>query len=48
MRTQPPRAGDIVLMHDDSDATIDALAMILPEWRAAGFQLRTLPELAGA
>lgn len=48
MRAEPPRAGDIVLMHDDRDATIDALAVILPEWRAAGFQLRPLPELSSA
>lgn len=48
MRAQPPRPGDIVLMHDDSDATIEALATLLPEWRAAGFELRSLPELAGA
>jgi peptidoglycan/xylan/chitin deacetylase (PgdA/CDA1 family) len=48
MRAHPPQPGDIVLMHDDSDATIEALATILPEWRAAGFELRTLPELAGA
>ena len=48
MRRHPPRAGDIVLLHDDSDATIEALAVLLPEWRRAGFELRTLPELAGA
>ncbi|MGB0134617.1 polysaccharide deacetylase family protein, partial [Dokdonella sp.] len=48
MRNSPPRAGDIVLMHDDSDATIDALAVLLPEWRASGFELSILPELPGA
>ena len=25
------RAGDIILMHDESDATIEALAILLPE-----------------
>jgi peptidoglycan-N-acetylglucosamine deacetylase len=48
MRRHPPLAGDILLFHDDSDATIDALAILLPEWRRAGFDLRTLPELAAA
>ncbi|MEZ5461184.1 polysaccharide deacetylase family protein [Dokdonella sp.] len=48
MRNHPPRPGDIVLMHDDSDATIDALAVLLPEWRASGFEFSTLPELPEA
>lgn len=48
LRKQPPVPGDVILMHDDNDASIDALAAILPEWRAAGFRLRALPELAGA
>ena len=43
LRAQPPVAGDIVLMHDDSEATTQALAVLLPEWRAAGFTLRALP-----
>ncbi|MBN8482800.1 MAG: polysaccharide deacetylase family protein [Xanthomonadales bacterium] len=43
MRRHPPAAGDIVLMHDDNEATTQALAMLLPEWRAAGFSLRILP-----
>lgn len=43
LRRQPPVAGDIVLMHDDSEATTQALAVMLPEWRAAGFGLRALP-----
>ncbi|MGB0132523.1 polysaccharide deacetylase family protein, partial [Dokdonella sp.] len=45
MRNHPPRPGDIILMHDDSEATIDALAVMLPEWHASGFRLATLPEL---
>lgn len=48
MRGQPPRAGDIILLHDDSEATLDALEVMLPEWREAGFELRTLPELKDA
>ena len=48
MRSHPPRAGDIILLHDDSDATIDALEVLLPEWRQAGFHLRALPELPDA
>ena len=48
MRRDPPRAGDIVLMHDDSEATLEALEVLLPEWRQAGFALRCLPEPSGA
>ena len=48
MRADPPRPGDIVLLHDDSDVTIDALNVMLPEWQQAGFALRTLPELTSA
>ncbi len=44
LRTQPPRAGDVLLMHDDSTATHAALERMLPEWRAAGFALRGLPQ----
>jgi peptidoglycan-N-acetylglucosamine deacetylase len=43
LRRYPPRAGDIVLMHDDDATTLDALEMLLPEWRAAGFALDALP-----
>lgn len=45
MRAQPPRAGDVILMHDESDATVEMLAVMLPEWRKAGFVFRALPEL---
>ena len=44
MRADPPRAGDVVLMHDDNAATHAALERMLPEWRAAGFALRGLPQ----
>jgi peptidoglycan/xylan/chitin deacetylase (PgdA/CDA1 family) len=43
LRAHPPRAGDVILLHDDSTLTTDALAILLPEWRAAGFDLRALP-----
>lgn len=43
LRAHPPRGGDVILMHDDSALTTDALAILLPEWRAAGFDLRALP-----
>jgi peptidoglycan/xylan/chitin deacetylase (PgdA/CDA1 family) len=44
LRRNPPRAGDIVLMHDDSATTTRALELMLPEWRAAGFEMRALPQ----
>ena len=43
IRAKPPLPGDVVLMHDDSEQTAQALAILLPEWRAAGFALRVLP-----
>ncbi|WP_233171845.1 polysaccharide deacetylase family protein [Dyella sp. ASV21] len=43
LRADPPRSGDIVLMHDDSDRATDALAVLLPEWQRAGHQFRALP-----
>jgi peptidoglycan-N-acetylglucosamine deacetylase len=48
LRADPPRAGDVVLMHDDNHATLQALERLLPEWRAAGFALRALPQRAAA
>lgn len=42
----PPADGDIVLMHDDSGRAGEVLERLLPAWRAAGRQLRALPELA--
>jgi hypothetical protein len=44
LREQPPRAGDIVLMHDDSDLAIDALRTLLPEWLGEGHAFRALAE----
>ncbi len=43
MRVEPPRAGDIVLMHDDSDCCTRMLEILLPEWRAAGLRFDALP-----
>jgi peptidoglycan/xylan/chitin deacetylase (PgdA/CDA1 family) len=34
-RAAPPQARDIVLLHDHNQYTIDALATLLPQWRAA-------------
>jgi len=44
LREIPPVSGDIVLMHDDDNRIVEVLEEMLPEWRAAGFELRALPE----
>ncbi|OOG50986.1 polysaccharide deacetylase family protein [Rhodanobacter sp. C01] len=47
MHKRPPIAGDIVLMHDDSDCAGEALSTLLPQWRASGHEFRALsPEAA--
>jgi peptidoglycan/xylan/chitin deacetylase (PgdA/CDA1 family) len=43
MRSRPPRAGDILLMHDDSECCTRMLGVLLPEWRAGGFRFAALP-----
>jgi peptidoglycan/xylan/chitin deacetylase (PgdA/CDA1 family) len=43
LRAQPPRAGELVLMHDDDACAARVLATMLPEWIAAGRSLRALP-----
>jgi peptidoglycan/xylan/chitin deacetylase (PgdA/CDA1 family) len=43
LRNDPPAAGDIVLMHDDSDKAADALDAVLPEWLAQGMRFDALP-----
>jgi peptidoglycan/xylan/chitin deacetylase (PgdA/CDA1 family) len=43
LRQKPPRAGDVVLMHDDSEHTMELLEILLPEWRAQGFAMAALP-----
>jgi peptidoglycan-N-acetylglucosamine deacetylase len=44
LRTTPPIAGDVLLMHDDDERIVHVLEDMLPEWRAAGFEMRALPE----
>ncbi|WP_267225809.1 polysaccharide deacetylase family protein [Dyella silvae] len=43
LRAQPPRAGDILLMHDDSHKATEALTLLLPEWLAKGHTFHPLP-----
>jgi peptidoglycan/xylan/chitin deacetylase (PgdA/CDA1 family) len=43
LRDDPPVAGDIVLMHDDSDKAADALDVLLPEWLDQGIRFGALP-----
>lgn len=43
LRKSPPLAGDIVLMHDDSDRARAALSVMLPEWLQIGHVFRALP-----
>lgn len=44
LRSDPPGSGDVVLMHDDSEATVRVLTELLPEWRAQGRMMRSLPD----
>jgi peptidoglycan/xylan/chitin deacetylase (PgdA/CDA1 family) len=43
LREHAPNAGEVILMHDDSDCSRRVLEIILPEWRADGFTFPTLP-----
>ena len=43
VRADPPKAGDVVLMHDDNADTVELLAGLLPEWRAQGYAVRAMP-----
>ena len=47
LRDQPPRAGDIVLMHDDSARTTSALQTVLSHWCDSGHEFHPLPAVAG-
>ena len=47
-RRHPPRSGDILLMHDDAEASLRLLETMLPEWRAAGFAFEPLPSSSHA
>ncbi|MGA8279005.1 MAG: polysaccharide deacetylase family protein [Rhodanobacteraceae bacterium] len=46
LRRQPPRIGDIVLMHDNREHTIALLEMLLPEWHEQGLALEALPPMS--
>ena len=46
LKSQPPRAGDVILMHDDRPHTLALLRVMLPEWRRAGFAMDALPAAA--
>ncbi len=46
LRSQPPRPGDVILMHDGRPHTLELLAVMLPEWRRAGFAMEALPVAA--
>ena len=43
LRNAPPVPGDIVLLHDDGDASLAILRALLPEWRARGLCFAALP-----
>lgn len=47
LRDHPPRVGDIVLMHDDSDRARLALSVVLPKWLIDGHLFDVLPGEAG-
>lgn len=38
----PVRAGEIILMHDDSDHSLKLLAQLIPRWKDEGFVLKAL------
>jgi len=42
IRANPPRARDIVLLHDNNAFTVRALGEVLPEWVAAGRRFAAL------
>ena len=37
LQQQPPRGGDILLFHDDTDKALEVLSVLLPQWQAKGF-----------
>lgn len=45
IRRHPPRGGDIILMHDDSEHSLTLLRALIPAWIAQGFSLRALPHV---
>jgi peptidoglycan/xylan/chitin deacetylase (PgdA/CDA1 family) len=42
MLRHPVRAGDIVLMHDDSSISLEMLHVLLPAWRSEGLSMESL------
>ncbi len=44
IKRHPVRAGDIVLMHDDSTISLEMLESLIPTWKAEGFSLLALPQ----
>lgn len=42
-RRHPTRAGDIILMHDDSPLSSQLLQQVLPLWKSKGFGFEALP-----
>ncbi|MCY7353513.1 MAG: polysaccharide deacetylase family protein [Lysobacter sp.] len=42
-RKHPPRDNDIILMHDDSNISLQMLATLIPEWKVRGFRFEALP-----
>jgi len=42
---QPPRAGDIVLLHEDQQHTLKALPDLLEQLLESNYELVTVPEL---
>jgi peptidoglycan/xylan/chitin deacetylase (PgdA/CDA1 family) len=47
LRTEPVRGRDIVLLHDNNQHTVEALAALLPELRARGLDLRSCLKESG-
>ena len=45
IQRHPPRGGDIILMHDDSEHSLTLLRALLPAWIAQGCSLRALPHV---
>ncbi len=41
-RRYPPRSGDILLMHDDSDISMEMLTQLIPQWKQQGFRFAAL------
>jgi peptidoglycan-N-acetylglucosamine deacetylase len=46
LEASPPRAGDILLFHDDGAAALPALQHLLPAWLKQGYTFATFEELA--